>query len=117
MFVYELIGCVFESRSSQLNFQYTPVSRKEFLDIQATAKCRFTLKRVFDMIRTHSLIRYTVDSPYTAWKVSKYGDFPGPYFPALGPEKNPYLDTFHAVLASFIISKQPLADVPQSRCC
>ena len=30
-----------------------PVSRKEFLDIQATMKCRFTLKRVHDMIRTY----------------------------------------------------------------
>ena len=28
----------------------------------------------------------------------KYGVFPGPYFPALGPENTPYLDTFHAVL-------------------
>ena len=42
----------------------------------------------------------------TAWKVSKYGIFSGPYFPAFGlnthagkyrPEKTPYLDTFHAV--------------------
>ena len=44
----------------------------------------------------------------TAWKVSKYGVFSGPYFPAFrlnteiygvdegkyGPEKTPYLDTF-----------------------
>ena len=34
----------------------------------------------------------------TAWKVSKYGDFSGPYFPVFGPEKTPYLDTFHAVI-------------------
>ena len=53
----------------------------------------------------------------TAWKVSKYGVFSDPYFPAFGlntesiqylsvfsrnagtyrPEKTPYLDTFHAV--------------------
>ena len=53
-----------------------------------------------------------------AWKVSKYGIFSGPYFPALGlnteryevslriqperekygPEKTPCLDTFQAVL-------------------
>ena len=31
-----------------------PALRKEFLDIQATLECRFTLKRVFDMIRTYS---------------------------------------------------------------
>ena len=40
----------------------------------------------------------------TARKVSKYGVFSGPYFPSFGlntgrygPEKTPYLDTFHAV--------------------
>ena len=33
----------------------------------------------------------------TAWKVSKYGVFSGPYFPAFEPEKTPYLDTFHVV--------------------
>ena len=44
---------------------------------------------------------------YTAWKESKYGVFSGPYFPVFGlntgkygPEKTPYLDTFHAVLLS-----------------
>ena len=31
-----------------------PVSSKEFLDIQATMKCGFTLKQVRDMIRTYS---------------------------------------------------------------
>ena len=30
------------------------VSSKDFLDIQATTECRFTLKCVCDMIRTHS---------------------------------------------------------------
>ena len=49
---------------------------------------------------------------YTAWKVSKYGVFSGPYFPEFGlnisvfspnagkygPEKTLYMDTFHAVL-------------------
>ena len=36
----------------------------------------------------------------TVWKVSKYGVFSGPYFPAFGPEKNPYLDTFYTVYIS-----------------
>ena len=31
-----------------------PVSSKEFLDIQATIECAFTLKRVRDMTRTYS---------------------------------------------------------------
>ena len=42
---------------------------------------------------------------YTTWKVSKYGVFSGLYFPIFGPntgkygpQKAPYLDTFHAVL-------------------
>ena len=30
---------------------FAPVSSKEFLDIQATIECGFTLKRVRDMIR------------------------------------------------------------------
>ena len=33
-----------------------PVLSKEFLDIEATAECRVTLKRVCDMIRTYSLL-------------------------------------------------------------
>ena len=46
----------------------------------------------------------TIDEMHTVWKVSKYGDFSGPYFPLFGlktrkygPEKTPYLDTFHTV--------------------
>ena len=34
---------------------------------------------------------------FTAWNVSKYGVFSGPYFPVFGPE-DPYMNTFHAVL-------------------
>ena len=33
----------------------------------------------------------------TVGNVSKYGAFSGAYFPAFGPEKTPYLDTFHTV--------------------
>ena len=29
-----------------------------------------------------------------AFKVARYRDFSGPYFPVFGPEKTPYLDTF-----------------------
>ena len=39
---------------------FAPASSKEFLDIQATIECGFTLKRVRDMIRTFSrLILHT----------------------------------------------------------
>ena len=62
-------------------------------------------------------LRSCMDSDYTAWKVSKYGILFGPYFPPFGlnkeryevplqikygPEKTPYLDTFHAVLGFMI---------------
>ena len=33
---------------------FAPVLSKEFLDIQATTKCVFTLKHMCDMIRTYS---------------------------------------------------------------
>ena len=63
-----------------------------------------------------------IDSTFTVWKVCKYGVFSGPYFPAFGlnterygvslriqsecgkkygPEKTPYLDTFHTVLLQY----------------
>ena len=35
---------------------FAPASSKEFLDIQATIECGFTLKRVRDMIKTYSLV-------------------------------------------------------------
>ena len=41
---------------------------------------------------------------HTAWKVLKYRVFSVPYFPVFGlntgkygPERTPYLDTFHAI--------------------
>ena len=46
----------------------------------------------------------------TAWKVTKYGVFSGPYFPIFspnagkcGPEQTPHLDTFHtaSVLSTY----------------
>ena len=33
---------------------FAPASSKEFLDIQATIECGFTLKRVHDMTKTYS---------------------------------------------------------------
>ena len=41
----------------------------------------------------------------TAWKVSKYGVFPGPNAGKYGPEKTPYLGTFHAVTSSRITER------------
>ena len=43
----------FESSCSHLTF--APASSKEFLDIQVTIECEFTLKRVCDLIGTYSL--------------------------------------------------------------
>ena len=39
--------------------EFAPVSRKEFLDIQATIECRLTLKCVGDMTRTYSQMHCT----------------------------------------------------------
>ena len=82
VFVYELSGCGFESRSSHLSSRYC----------------------------------ICFEQGVIVWKVSKYGVFSGPYFPAFGlntentfpkilsqnarkygPEKTPYLEIFHAV--------------------
>ena len=38
---------------------FAPASGKEFLDIQATIECGFTLKRVRDMIKTYSQMHRT----------------------------------------------------------
>ena len=38
---------------------FAPASSKEFLDIQATIECGFTLKRVRDMTRTYSQMHRT----------------------------------------------------------
>ena len=48
-----------------LTSDIAPVSSKEFHDIQATIECRFTLKRVRDMIiitYNHIMILYKLDS-------------------------------------------------------
>ena len=47
---------------------FAPASSKEFLDIQATVECGFTLKRVRDMTRTHSQIK---DKVKTVMRVQK----------------------------------------------
>ena len=51
-----------------------------------------------------------LQNEFTTWKVSKYGVISGPYFPVFGlnigkygPEINPYLDIFHAVMELLII--------------
>ena len=38
----------------QLQSDFVPVSSKEFLDIQATIECGFTMKHVLDIIRIYS---------------------------------------------------------------
>ena len=49
---------------------------------------------------------------FTAWKVSKYKVFSGPYFPVFSPntgkyeiEGTPYSDNFHAVFADVFQNK------------
>ena len=38
---------------------FAPALSKEFLDIQATTECEFTVKRVGDMTRTYSIKKVT----------------------------------------------------------
>ena len=73
---------------------------------------------VFKLNSVWSIASWLYSNPSTTWKVSKYGVFSGPYFPAFGlnteiylfsrnagkygPEKTPYLDTFHAVKGKVI---------------
>ena len=54
---------------------------------------------------------------FTAWKLSKYEVFSGPYFPVfslntgmLGSEKTPYLDTFHAVFLIAVKNKKIISE-------
>ena len=49
VFVYKLTGC-----GSNPIADIAPASSNEFLDIQATTKCRFTLKRECDLIKRQS---------------------------------------------------------------
>ena len=44
----------------------------------------------------------------TAWRVPKYGVFSGPNAGKYGPEKTPYLDTFHALLVTVKLVKKAL---------
>ena len=50
------------------------------------------------MIGISSFYQGMMDSDFsTVWKVSKYGAFYGPHTGKYGPEKSPYLDSFHAM--------------------
>ena len=53
LFVYKLSGCGFDSYCSHLNFRCrTCLKQGEFLEIQATVDCGFTLKCLREMIIT-----------------------------------------------------------------
>ena len=49
VFDYELSGCWFASHCSHLNVRYVSFN----LDVHVTTECRFTLKGICDMIKTH----------------------------------------------------------------
>ena len=52
---------------------YSCLNVKEFLDIQATIECGFTLKRVRDMIRTYSQMHRTNKYSNTAQSFGQFG--------------------------------------------
>ena len=73
VFVYQLSGCGFESRCSHWNLSCRTFLSKEFLDIQSTMKCGFTLR---NMIITCSQMHCTdKNSQYSSiiWPVLLYG--------------------------------------------
>ena len=51
---------------------FAPASSKEFLDIQATIECGFTLKRVRDMIKTYSQSKFSSKNAKRYYKMSQY---------------------------------------------
>ena len=60
-YLYGAFDCIFLSCHVRvfLSCHVAPASSKEFLDIQATVECGFTLKRVRDMTRTYSQMHRT----------------------------------------------------------
>ena len=62
MFVFELSGCGFAPVAVTYAPDIAPFSNKNSLDIQATTECRFTPKRVCDMIRTHDFPNLVIPS-------------------------------------------------------
>ena len=80
------------------NFLEPPIFAKNVFFNSSYFKCL-----LIPIIFVDTLFR-AIFRTQTVWKVSKFEAFSGPYFPAFGlntgkygPEKTPYLDTFHAI--------------------
>ena len=85
------------------NFSVKNVKEYDWLSLSLV---KFLLKR-----RIWEFLVVNFESLSLCEKCSKYGDFSFPYFPLLGlntgkygPEKSPYLATFHAVLPYHLTS-------------
>ena len=65
---------VLMSSCSHLNVRFRACFGKEFLDIQATIECGFTLKRLRDMTRTYSQM-------HRADKYSEHSSITWPVWP------------------------------------
>ena len=52
--IAQLLSIIHEIQTADCNLDIAPFSSNEFLDIQETIECGFTLKRVRDMTRTYS---------------------------------------------------------------
>ena len=72
VFIYKLCGCGFESRCNHLIFRYAPVSRKEFLGIQAI-RMQIYSNGVCDRIKTHCQCTIHVSSPKKAQSFGQFG--------------------------------------------
>ena len=88
MFVFELSGGGFKSR-------FAPASTEEFLDIQATIECAFTLKDVCDMARTYRrTILSAIKTP--TYKLAN----------VLAPILNPLNSNEYTVMVSFAYDEE-----------
>ena len=95
MFVFELSGCGFKSSCSHLNFRFATASTEEFLDIQATIECAFTLKDVCDMTRTYRrTILSAIKTP--TYKLAN----------VLAPFLNPLNSNEYTVMVSFAYDEE-----------
>ena len=72
VFIYKLSDCGLESRCSHLKFRYRACSKQEFLDIQETIQCGFTLKQLRKMIGTCSQIHRKISFHNTAQSFSQF---------------------------------------------
>ena len=111
------------SNFTEISYFYAPWKPLFFWRLQMVWKrnMRITTSNIFVLKGRPKHKFFSIDITLITWKVSKYGVFSSPYFPAFGlkippsnsvslriqsecakirTRKTPYLDTFHAVMSA-----------------